>query len=201
MKVVLLDNVKSVGNVGDIVNVSPGHARNFLVPNGLALVADEGNQKSLEQQRKMLAKKVAEHKSVAEATQKKVDGLVLEFVKKVGQNGKLFGSITTRELSEELEKKGVEVERRLLTVSKPIKTVGSFDVKASLFEDVVANFQVKVVMDPEQAEELKKKQAAAEKRAAERKAKAAEQPAEETSEEAKSEDQALDEEVNEILRS
>jgi large subunit ribosomal protein L9 len=196
-----LDNVKSVGNVGDIVNVSPGHARNFLVPNGLALIADEGNQKSLEQQRKMLAKKVAEHKTAAEATLKKVDGLVLEFVKKVGQNGKLFGSITTRELSEELEKKGVEVERRLLTVSKPIKTVGSFDVKASLFEDVVANFQVKVVMDPEQAEELKKKQAAAEKRAAEKKAKAAEEATEETSEEVKSEDQALDDEVNEILRS
>ena len=64
MKVVLLDNVKSVGNVGDIVNVSPGHARNFLVPNGLALIADEGNQKSVEQQRKMLAKKVSEHKSI-----------------------------------------------------------------------------------------------------------------------------------------
>jgi large subunit ribosomal protein L9 len=201
MKVVLLDNVKSVGNVGDVVNVSPGHARNLLVPNGLALVADEGNKKSIEQQRKMLAKKVAEHKATAEAMQKKVDGLVLEFVKKVGQNGKLFGSITTRELSDELGKKGVEVERRLLTVSKPIKSVGSFDVKASLFEGVAANFQVKVVMSPEQEEEMKRKQAAAEKRAAEKKAKAAEEATEEASEEVKSEDQALDEEVNEILRS
>ena len=202
MKVVLLENVKSVGNVGDIVNVNPGHARNFLVPNGLALIADEGNQKSIEQQRKMLAKKVSEHKAEAEKTQKKVDGLVLEFVKKVGQNGKLFGSITTRELSDELNKKGVEVERRLLTTSQPIKAIGSYDVKAALFDGVVANFQVKVVMDPAQAEELKKKQAASEKRAAERKAKAAtEEAGEEESAEAKTEDQALDDEVNEILRS
>jgi large subunit ribosomal protein L9 len=156
MKVVLLDNVKSVGNVGDIVNVSPGHARNFLVPRGLALIADEGNQKSIEQQKKMLAKQVAEHKSGAEDLQKKIDGLVLEFVKKVGQNGKLFGSITTRELADELGQKGVEVERRHLTTSNPIKSVGSYEVKASLFEGVVANFQVKVVMDPAQAEELKK---------------------------------------------
>lgn len=202
MKVVLLENVKSVGNIGDIVNVSPGHARNFLVPNGVALIADEGNQKSIEQQRKMLAKKVSEHRTEAEKVQKQVNGLVLEFVKKVGQNGKLFGSITTRELSEELGKKGVTVERRILTTSQPIKSVGSYDVKAALFDGVVANFQVKVVMDPAQAEELKKKQAASEKRAAERKAKAAtEESSEEESVEAKTEDQALDDEVNEILRS
>ena len=201
MKVVLLDNVKSVGNVGDVVNVSPGHARNFLVPNGLALVADEGNQKSLEQQRKMLAKKVAEHKSVAEATQKKVDGLVLEFVKKLVKTGNYLDQSRQENFLKSLRKKVLKLKEDFLTVSKPIKTVGSFDVKASLFEDVVANFQVKVVMDPEQAEELKKKQAAAEKRAAEKKAKAAEEATEETSEEAKSEDQALDEEVNEILRS
>lgn len=205
MKVVLLDNVKSVGNVGDIVNVSPGHARNFLVPRGLALIADEGNQRSLEQQRKMLAKKVAEHKSSAQETQKKIDGLVLEFIKKVGQNGKLFGSITTRELADELGKKGVEVERRHLTTSQPIKSIGNYDVKASLFEDVVANFQVKVVMDPAQAEELKKQQAAAEKKAAAKKAKAAEAKEESTNEEADetsvSAEKVLDDEVNEILRS
>ena len=202
MKVVLLDNVKSVGNVGDIVNVSPGHARNFLVPNGLALIADEGNQKSVEQQRKMLAKKVSEHKAAAELVQGKIEGTVLEFVKKVGQNGKLFGSITTKELADELGTKGIEVERRHLTASQPIKSVGTFDVKANLFEGVAANFQVKVVMDPEQAEEMKRKQAAAEKRAAEKKAKAAEGK-EETQEEetTSSEDKTLDDEVNEILRS
>ena len=80
------------------------------MPNGLALIADEGNQKSVEQQRKMLAKKVSEHKTAAEAFQGKIEGTVLEFVKKVGQNGKLFGSITTKELADELGVKGIEVE-------------------------------------------------------------------------------------------
>ena len=197
MKVVLLENVKSVGNVGEIVNVSPGHARNFLIPNGLADVADEGNQKSLMQQQKMLAKKIAEEKAAAESKKSKVDGLVLEYVKKVGMNGKLFGSITTKELSESLLEKGVEVERRQLTVSNPIKAIGSYDIKAHLFDGVDANFQVKVVMDPAQAEELKAKQAAAEKRAAEKKAKASEET-EESTEETKTD--SLDDEVNQILR-
>lgn len=201
MKVVLLEKVKSVGNVGEIVNVSAGHARNFLIPNGFAVAADEGSEKSMAQHQKMLKKKIEEEKSAAAAVQGKLDGIVVEFVKKVGLNGKLFGSITSTELAAELATKGFEVERRQLTLETPIKGIGSFNVKAHLFEGVDANFQVKVAMDPAQAEELKAKQLAAQKKAEKKKAEAAEAAAEGSEELAQTEEGAMNEEVNKVLRS
>ena len=202
MKVVLLEKVKSVGSVGEIVNVSSGHARNYLIPNGLAVLADEGSEKSINQQQKMLQKKIEEEKSLATAVQGKIDGVVLEFVKKVGVNGKLFGSITSTELAKELNEMGHDVERRQLTLETPIKGVGTFNVKANLFEGVAANFQVKVVMDPAQAEELKAKQAAAAKRAQKKKEEAqAAESAEKTEDLGATEEGAMNEEVNKVLRS
>ena len=85
MKVVLLEKVKSVGNVGDIVNVSAGHARNYLIPNGVAVLADGGSEKSMDQHQKMLKKKIEEEKNLAASVQAKLDGVVLEFVKKIGR--------------------------------------------------------------------------------------------------------------------
>ena len=200
MKVVLLEKVKSVGNVGDIVKVTAGHARNFLIPNGLAVFADEGSEKSMSQQQKMLQKKISEEKAVAVAMKGKLDGVVLEFVKKVGMNGKLFGSITSTELSAELNGRDIEVERRQLIIENPIKGIGTFNVKAHLFEGVDANFQVKVVMDPAQAEEMKAKQAAAQKRAEKKKLEDAENT-EKTEELAQTEEGAMNDEVNKVLRS
>jgi large subunit ribosomal protein L9 len=200
MKVVLLEKVKSVGNVGEIVNVSAGHARNFLIPNGFAVLADEGSEKAMGHHQKMLKRRIEEEKAEAATIQGKLDGIVVEFVKKVGMNGKLFGSITSTELAKELDAKGFEVERRQLTLETPIKGIGTFNVKAHLFEGVDANFQVKVVMDPAQAEELKAKQLAAQKRAEKKKAEAAANA--ETSEEApQTEEGAMNEEVNKVLRS
>src|SRR5690606_5309189 len=102
MKVILTEKVPTLGNVGEIVNISAGYARNFIIPNKLGVVADEGNKNALANQQKALAKKVAEQKAEAEATKKKIAGLSLEFVKKVGANGKLFGAITTQDLVTEL---------------------------------------------------------------------------------------------------
>lgn len=161
MKVILTERVRSLGSVGEIVNVSAGHARNYLIPNNLAVLADEGNKKLLNDQQRRLAKKVAEQKAEAESLKKKIDGLVIELVKKVGGNGTLFGTVTNTELSKELAAKDIDVERRLIVIENPIKTLGTFDIEAKLFTDVVAKFQVKVVIDPKQAEEMKKKQEAA----------------------------------------
>ncbi|MBI2522258.1 MAG: 50S ribosomal protein L9 [Bdellovibrio sp.] len=163
MKVILVDRVLHLGNVGEIVNVSNGYFRNFLAPRKLAVYADEKNQKQLDMHKKRLGKKVDEHKKSALATKQQIDGLRLEFVKKVGANGKLFGTVTTVDLARELEAKGISVERRLMVIPNPIKSVGTFDVKVKLFQDVEAKFQVQVVMDPEQAEELKAKSKAAKK--------------------------------------
>lgn len=158
MKVILTEKVPSLGSIGEVVNVSAGYARNFLIPGQKAVLADEGNTKQVAHMNKLLAKKVEEEKAEAVAVQKKVNGVNLEFVKRVGSNGKLFGTVTTSELSKELEAKGITVERRLLHVETPIKGLGTFNVKAKLFAGVEANFTVNVVIDPAQAEEMKKKQ-------------------------------------------
>ncbi len=191
MKVILTDRVKSLGNIGEIVNVSQGFARNYLIPNKLAKLADEANAKQMADYQKMLAKKVAEEKAAAEADAKKISGLTISLVKKIGGNGRLFGTVTNTELAAELEKQGVTIERRLITIDTPIKALGEYEVVAKLFKGVEATFKVKVEIDPKQAEELKKKQAAAEKK----KAAAAEKAAsgeEEVSEEADSEDETTE---------
>lgn len=183
MKVILTEKVPALGSVGELVNVSPGYGRNFLIPRGKAVIADEGNKKQAEHHKRALAKKVQEEKDAAAALKKNVDGVVLTMVKKVGGNGNLFGTVTATEVSKALGELGHDVEKRVITFVTPIKTLGEFDVRAKLFSDVVAEFKVKVEIDPKQAEELKKKQEAAERAAAKRKeAKAAAEAAGETEE-------------------
>lgn len=188
MKIILTEKVKSLGNIGEIVNVSQGFARNYLIPNSLAKLADEGNAKQMADYQKMLAKKVAEERTAAEDMAKKVSGLTVNLIKKVGGNGRLFGTVTNSELSKELEKLGVSIERRLITIDTPIKTLGVFEITAKLFKGIDATFKVNVEIDAKQAEELKKKQEAnaakkiADKEAAIEAAKAEEAVTEETEE-------------------
>lgn len=171
MKVILLEKVKSLGNIGEIVTVAEGFARNYLMPRKLALVADAKNSNVLKDKQKALGKKVAEEKNAAEAIKKKLEGTTVELIKKVGLNGKIFGSVTSQDVSAELEKKGVHLERRLITIEGSVKSLGVYDAKAKLFgNEVVANFKVKVAIDAAQAEELKKQQAEAAKRNADKKA-------------------------------
>lgn len=204
MKVILTEKVASLGNVGEVVNVSAGHARNFLFPQNKAVLADESNKAQMEHYNKMLGKKVAEEKSAAETVQKKLSGLNLDLVRKVGSNGKLFGAITTTELSKLLSEKGIEVEKRVLTVDNPIKSVGSYNVTAKLFSGVEAVFSVKVEMDPKQAEELKKKAEAAAKKKkakAEAQAEGSEENTEDKENQPLTDEQKLAKEADELLRS
>ncbi len=172
MKVILVEKVKALGTIGEIVNVSAGFARNFLLPRKLALVADAKNENVLKDRQKALAKKVSAEKAEAEAVKKKLEGLTVELIKKVGSNGRLFGAVTTSEIAKELESKGIHLERRQLTVEGSIKSLGTYEVKAKLFQDVTATFKLKVAIDAAMAEQLKKEQAEAQKRNAEKKAKA-----------------------------
>lgn len=184
MKVILTEKVPHLGNTGDVVNVAPGFGRNYLIPQSLAVVANESNKKELENHKKRLTAKIAAERSEAEALKAKIEGLTIELIKKVGNNGKLFGSVTNTELAAQLkELKDVDIERRLIVIDTPIKATGSFEVKAKLFSEVVAKFNVKVMMDPKQAEEMKKRQEAA----AAKKAKAAKEAEETKSEEAETE--------------
>jgi large subunit ribosomal protein L9 len=174
MKVILTEKVPALGNIGEIVNVSAGHARNYLVPNGFAMVADEGNKNLLAAQQKSLAKKIQGQKDVALELKKKIEGTTVELIKKVGASGKLFGTVTNAELSKELESRGLIVERRLIHLEAPIKGLGTFNAKAKIFQDVEATFKIRVSIDPKQAEELKKNQEEALKAAEARKKAAAE---------------------------
>jgi len=205
MKVILTERVKALGNVGEIVNVSAGHARNFLLPSGFAVLADEGNKKALDNQKRALNKKIEEQKNEANTLKSKLDSVKIDLVKKVGASGRLFGTVTSADLSKELEKLGYDVERRVIHVDTPIKAIGSYKVRAKLFTGIEASFEVKVQMDPKQADELKAKQAEAERRAAEKKARqesGEEAPVEAAAEPAveKTEEQKLKEEADKILR-
>jgi large subunit ribosomal protein L9 len=204
MKVILTEKVPALGNIGEIVNVSAGHARNYLVPNGFAMVADDSNKNLLAAQQKSLAKKIQAQKDAANALKAKIEGMTIELIKKVGASGKLFGTVTNSELSKELENLGVEVERRLIHLESPIKGLGVFNAKAKIFQDVEATFKIKVSIDPKQAEELKKNQEEALKNAEARKKAAAEAKANGTTETSAvelTEEQRLKAEVDKLLRS
>jgi large subunit ribosomal protein L9 len=203
MKVILTEKVKALGNIGEVVRVSAGFGRNYLIPNKLAVLADEGNKKNQIHLEKMLAKKVAAEKNAALEAKKKIDSLSLEFVKRVGASGKLFGMVTNADLARELELRDVHVERRVITVDNPIKSLGSYDVKVKLFKDVEAQFKVKVTLDPEQAEEMKKKQELAAKKKEQDKAEAEARAAsgEEAPQEVElTEEQRLKAEADRLLR-
>ena len=158
MKVILTEKIPALGNIGEVVTVSPGYARNFLVPQNKAVVLDEGSMGILRGQRRALGKKIQAEKDLALEQKAKLDGITLEFVRRVGANGKLFGSVTTSELAKELLKRGIEIERRNLHLDIPIKAVGTFKVKAKFISDIETDFSVKVEMDPAQVEEIKKRQ-------------------------------------------
>ncbi len=160
MKVILTDKVKSLGSVGEIVNVSEGYARNFLIPNRQAILADESNSKQMNDYQKMLGKKVEAEKAEATATAKKLSSTKLTLIKKVGGNGSLFGTVTASELSKALEAQDIIVEKRQINVDVAIKTLGEYEIKAKLFKGVDATFKIEVKADEKQMAELKAKQEA-----------------------------------------
>jgi len=202
MKVILVEKVPTLGNVGEIVNVSQGYGRNFLIPNKKAVLADDAHKSELENSKKRLKKKMDEEMKEALATKKKLNGVNLELVKKVGASGRLFGTVTTSELSKHLGEKGIVVERRVLSVSDPIKKVGNYTVKVKLFTDIEAEFSVKVIMDPKQAEEIKAKEEKA-KKDLEKKKEAQDAKEEDPKEESRelTEEEKLKAEADKILRS
>ncbi|WP_127714793.1 50S ribosomal protein L9 [Halobacteriovorax sp. HLS] len=204
MKVILTERVNTLGNIGEIVNVSSGYARNYLIPGKFAVLADDANTKQLNHHQKVLAKKIAEEKAAASVIAKKIEGRTIEFVRKVAGSGKLFGAVSNLEIAKEFAKEEISLEKRMISVSAPIKALGTFDVVAKLVDGVEASFKVNVVIDPVQAEEMKKKHEDAErKKAAAAEAAANGETVEVETEEVKelTEEEKLKEEANRILRS
>jgi len=144
MKIVLLDEVKKLGNTGDVVTVKDGYARNFLIPLGKALKADPRNIKMLEAQRRIAEAKamreVKTHKDMAARLTK------TELVARVqvGEENKIFGSVTSANIAEMLAEKGVEIDKRIIDLSDPIKALGVYNVPVKLHTDVTAFIKVRV---------------------------------------------------------
>lgn len=145
MKVILTDEIRGLGTRGDIVTVKDGYARNFLIPKNLAREATPGNLRSIEQEKKKWALLAQEEKTVAEKAAQSVQGMKVVVQKRVGEHGQLFGSVTANEIADALEAKGVQVEKRRIELTHPIKTLGVHDVDVRLHREVTAHLQVEVI--------------------------------------------------------
>jgi large subunit ribosomal protein L9 len=150
MKVILREEVENLGNAGDLVNVKPGYARNFLFPRQLAIRADERNVKALEHSRKVMERRRDKLAAEAGAAAKTVEAIGRVVVTKAcGPEGKLFGSVTTAEIAGLLTERGVAIERRQIDLAEPLKALGDYDVGVKLGQGVLAT--VKVSVEPDAA--------------------------------------------------
>ncbi len=144
MKVILKVDVEGVGYAGDIVDVSPGYARNYLIPKGLALAATSRNVKSLEKQKAEIMKRVDKEKKRIEALAQRLAETKVVVAKQVGEEGKLFGSVTTRDIADALAKEGIEIDRKKIVLDEAIKSLGTYQVKVKLPHGIESQVQVEV---------------------------------------------------------
>jgi large subunit ribosomal protein L9 len=147
MEVILREDVDKLGARGEMVKVAAGYARNFLLPKRLAVAATESNKKIVEQERQAHLRKEAKFKNEAEDLSKLISGTVVVIRQKAGENDQLFGSVTSKDVAEGLEKMNFTVDRRKIALDEPIKQLGDHPVAVRLFKDVVANITVQVVRD------------------------------------------------------
>ncbi len=145
MKVILKEDIKNLGRMGDTVNVKDGYARNFLFPKGLAMEATEQNRKAVERLRREHAMHEIKEKEDAQIVKDKLSQVTLTFTAKAGEEGKLFGSITSMNIEEALKAQGVEIDRKKITLEEPIKRLGEYTVTIKLHPEVSAEIKVNVV--------------------------------------------------------
>ena len=144
MKVILIQDVDNLGKIGESVNVKNGYARNFLIPNKLALFANDQNMKSIESMLKQQELKNAKERSNLESLSKVLDKVTLKFELKAGEEGKLFGSVTSQMISDELAKQDLNVDKKEIVLDEPIKELGKHKVSINLGENLSASIQIKV---------------------------------------------------------
>jgi large subunit ribosomal protein L9 len=147
MEVILKDDVVNLGHRGDLVKVADGYARNFLLPRKLALQATSANKAVVEQMKNAAARRSATEKALAEALAVKLEPVVLDFTRKSGEAGHLFGSVTSADIAAALDAKGFEIDRRKIQLPEPIKTVGDHTVTIKLYREVAAHVKVNVLAE------------------------------------------------------
>ena len=152
MDVILLERVEKLGAIGDVVNVKPGFARNFLLPRGKALRASEANRKKFELDRARLEAENAKRRDIARSESKDIDGASVTMIRQASQTGQLYGSVAARDLADVLTAGGHKVAKAQIVLDKPIKTLGVHDVKVALHPEVSVIVKVNIARSPEEAE-------------------------------------------------
>jgi len=147
MQVILLEDISSLGKAGDLVKVSDGYGRNYLIPQKKAILATEKNIKALDHQKRLVQHRMAKTKKDIQRIAQEIESLSCTFSKTVGESGKLFGSVTTMEIEAYLKENGLDVDRKKIQLDEPIKSVGMYTVPIKLHPDVIAQLKVWVVQE------------------------------------------------------
>ena len=150
MKVILRENVESLGKAGDLLKVADGYARNFLIPRGVAIEASSKSVKTLEQEKKHILQKVEREKKKAELLVENLKGVTCIISRRMGEQDKLYGSVTTKDIEKVLSEQGIEIDRKTIILEEPIKSIGEFPVKIRLQAGINAEITVKVVAESDE---------------------------------------------------
>ncbi len=147
VKLILVESIHRLGEAGDLVSVRPGFARNYLLPQGKAILATHGRVKELEHNKRIAEEKAAREFQNLQLVKQKLEGLDIEIAARAGDTGKLFGSVTAPQIAERIDAAGLEIDRRRIELVEPIKEVGEHKVRVRLLRELVAELKVKVVAD------------------------------------------------------
>lgn len=145
MEVILRENIAALGEVGDVVKVKDGYARNYLIPKRFAYIANETNRKRLEAEREALEAKQVRQKDTAHRLAAQIEALIVAIAKEAGEEDKLFGSVTAADVERALHKEGVTVDRKMITFHDPIRTLGDYVVDVRVYAGIVAKLRISVV--------------------------------------------------------
>lgn len=145
MEVILKEDIKGLGYKNDIVKVKPGYGRNFLIPRGFAIIANQSNKKSVSENIRQAAHKAEKLIKDAQALADKINGITLTIPAKVGESGKIFGAVTVLQIADSLKEKGVEVDRKKISFNSDVKEVGDYSAQVDLHKEVKAELKFSVV--------------------------------------------------------
>jgi large subunit ribosomal protein L9 len=145
MKVILKEEVKNLGDMGQVVDVSDGYARNYLMPRGLAVEANMKNIKSLEHEKRIIQEKARKVRNSAQDLSDKIANMSLVIKAKVGEEGKLFGSVTSMDIAEQLKNEGIEIDKKRILLDEPMKRLGSYSVSIKLYSDVTSQLNIEII--------------------------------------------------------
>ncbi len=144
MKVILKEDVKDLGNMGTVIDVANGYGRNYLIPQNLAVEANPKNIKQLEHKKNIILSKAKKIRKSAEDAAEEVSKLSISIEAQSGEEDKLFGSVTAKDIAEEIAKQGIDVDKRKIILEEPIKRLGSYDVSIKIHHDVTATVKLEV---------------------------------------------------------